>query len=42
MYGHCSAGSVCPGICFWSTSVLNSTYFAFDVGSKRLRNSLIG
>ena len=41
-YVQFSAGSVWPGICLVSTSVLNTTYFAFDVGSKRLMNSLIG
>ena len=35
-YGQLRTGLRRPGICFASDSVVNSTYFALDVGSQRL------
>ena len=41
-YGHFSTGTRWPGICFGSSSVVNSTNLALPVGSRRLIRSPSG
>src|SRR5262245_28389056 len=41
-YGHSSTGYRWPGISAGRITVLNATYFAFDVGLKRLSTSASG